>query len=72
MQINLNITCSEGLLKQPFPNFLFSRTVIFYLFFFPEIKNLLKKEIKKQKIFSFLLPLINSDIILQESKEMLL
>ena len=30
--------CSDGL-TQPFPNFLFSMTAIFYLFFFPEIKT---------------------------------
>ena len=30
--------CSDGL-TQPFPNFLFSMTAIFYLVFFPEIKT---------------------------------
>ena len=41
--------CSDGL-KQLFPNFLFSRRAIFYLFFFPEIKA-------KIQSFSFVLPL---------------
>ena len=33
---NLNVTCAQ----MPFPNFLFSRTAIFYSFFFPEIKTM--------------------------------
>ena len=50
--------CSDGL-KQPFPNFLFSRRAIFS-FFLPEIKT---------KIQSFhFFTVDNSDIRLQESR----
>ena len=50
--------CSDGL-KQPFPNFLFSRTAIFYLFLFHKLKQ-------NYNLFIFTTISTNSDIILQE------
>ena len=64
MGVGQKVKCkmySDGL-KQPFANFLFSRIVVFYFFFFPEITK------RKMQPFSFLLPLINSDKYIKNLK----
>ena len=59
----LNITCVFRWLKTVFSKlFNFKDSYILFAFF--------SQKLKKNTIFSFLLPLINSDIILQEFKEL--